>query len=774
MSLYWFAGYLDQTYTINPVRLRGYDAAGNLLYAVRDNAIRDHDLSALAGSTTALLNQQADFADPYRFVAGWDEWGDSKTLTTSGWFGFELPQRQAAIRSIAVDSDGWIYCAMEHTSAYQLKSGATESQMRSMREMAVSEGVGNGVYHSWGALRIYPPYDRYYDDLVAYYTEPASRYDRLYVDFVRVYRQNGDRIPFPELHGRPVYAVATDDTYFYLAGEAVGAGKEYLRKYDKTGTQQWAAEQPAWMGDEPARYVPASTIFGVYVAEYWVFEYRLIHNIIVDGSGNLYLSGHNSSSTTTLSGTTSHQAWLRKYNSSGVLQWERRFTLFGITNVVTDGTLIYVAFYRTMSSGAPALPNTYRIDTTDYFFDVGEGPVEIVAWDADGDIVRTTTRATTLYNGAYQLDAPQTGARRLEYHDGLLYLSVVSTGDPSAARVLVYDTTDLSETTDAMTPAQYAGLSDASGVTTILFDATGARIFPVVSRASPASYTDSASQLISYPTVARHYHRYDDAGTQLWTDRTVLGWEYPADLPSHTYTEAWTPNGWPIATAMAIVATPALPAVMLPISLGITTWEGDRYTECPGLPFRLALAVPGWLREYVGTVRLPDVYRLILAGDPPLEFAVSSLTLRRTAFSRKLTAVVHPPGVEALALVEARLGDTLTLYRGVRFGDGVEQLEVMMEVPLATVRSDRGARAFSITVEGRAEEAENVPHTRTLTGVSYRASSTQGQRRVRCTIDTYLKPGYTAIFGANSMIVGEITISISPSSGMMEVSEVSA
>lgn len=772
MSLYWFAGYLDQTYTINPVRLRGYDAAGNLLYTVRDNAIREHDLSALAGSTTELLNQQADFADPYRFVAGWDEWGDVKTLASaSGWVGFESPQRQTTIAALAVDNEGWLYCAMSSASAYSLLSGVTGAQMRAMRETAIADGVS--AYHLWNTpVPDSSPTTYYYSSLVSYFSTEA-RYDRLYVDFFRVYRQNGDRIPFPELHGRPVYAVAADNTYFYLAGEGVGVGKEYLRKYDKSGTQQWAAAQPAWMGDEPARYAAGYIAFGTYIPEAWTFENRLIHSIVIDGSSNLYLSGHSYRTSLPVFGSAIDQSWLRKYNSSGALQWERRCPSWGITNVITDGTLLYVAYYKTVN-GNPVLPTAYRIDTTDYFFDLSEGPVEIVAWDADGDIVRTTTRASTLSGGYYRLDSPQTGARRLEYHDGLLYLSVVGTGDPSAARVLVYDTTDLSETTDAMTPAQYGELAGSyDGVINIRFDASGARIFPVVSSASPSSYTDSASQVISYPSVARHYHRYDDAGLQLWTDRTAQGWAYPADLPSHTYADAQLPFAWGTATDMAIVANPATPAVMLPIYLGVTTWEGDQYTECPGLPFRLALAVPGWLREYVGAVRLPDVYRLILAGAPPLEFAVSSLTLRRTAFSRQLTAVVHPPGVEALALVEARLGDTLTLYRGVRFGDGVEQLEVMMEVPLATVRSDRGARAFSITVDGRAEEAENVPHTRTLTGVSYRASSTQGQRRVRCTIDTYLKPGYTAIFGANSMIVGEITISISPSSGVMEVAEVS-
>lgn len=749
MSLYWFAGYLDQTYTINPIRLRGYDATGNLLYSVRDNAIREHDLSALAGTGTELSNQRSDFADPYRFISGYDEWGTAKTLCAyNGWFEFEVPQRLSPIRAIAVDSDGWVYCAMERVTAYQLKSGVTEAQMRSMRATAVADGVAGGAYHGWYSISPNPPYGYYYQGLVSRFVGDNDRYDRLYIDFFRVYRQNGDRVNFPELHGRPVYAVATDDTYFYLAGEGVGEDQEYLRKYDKTGSLQWSADQPAWMGAEPARYVPATIVFGVYVPEYWQFEYRRVHNILIDGSGNVYLSGHAEYGTSG-GGLLINRGWLRKYNSSGVLQWERRCPNFGITNVVTDGTLFYVAFYRWVSTGFFDLPQTYRIDTTDYYFDpVNELPVEIVAWDADGDIVRTAARPTTLYGGYYYLNSPQTGAQRLEYHDGVLYLSTALSSDPDADVVIAYDTTDLSETTDTLSPAQYLSATGYGvGFTRFCFDANGNRVFPKIS---------------SY----EHFYRYDDAGTQQWTDRKAAEDSLPL---------GWGDNGGGQAADLAIVATPSLPMLALGIGLGTPDWQGDRYTAIDGLGLSLALGTPSWMREYAGAGRLPEVYGLTLAGTPTLTFAVTSLTLRRTAVSRSLSAVIVPPSVETLTALEARLGDTLTLSRGVRFADGSTQLETMMEVPLATVRSDRGTRSFSISLEGAAEETENIPHTRTLAGVSYRNATSGGaRRRVRCAMDTYLRPGYTALFGAESMTVGDITISISPVSGVMEVAEASA
>lgn len=269
MSIYWFSGYLDGIWTINPICLRGYDSAGNLLYSIRLNNIRSHDLSSIAGYTTELLEQQADFADPYRFIAGYDEWGTAKTIASKDGFRyFEIPQRQELIRAIAVDADGWIYCAMNPVAGSMLKSGVTESQVRQTRENVVSSGITK--YHGWNtAIPGSSPTSYYYQNLISYFSGDTDRYDRLYIDFLKVYRQNGDRVQFPDLHGGPVYAVATDNTYFYLAGEAVGVNKYYLRKYDKSGTQQWAASIPTWYGAKLDRYIPSSTQFGVFSPEYW-------------------------------------------------------------------------------------------------------------------------------------------------------------------------------------------------------------------------------------------------------------------------------------------------------------------------------------------------------------------------------------------------------------------------------------------------------------------------------------------------------------------------
>jgi hypothetical protein len=60
-------------------------------------------------------------------------------------------------------------------------------------------------------------------------------------DFFRVYRSNGGRLPFPQLHGAVIYDVALDS-----AGNIIVGGEEhyqdgaYLRKYDYDGTLLWS------------------------------------------------------------------------------------------------------------------------------------------------------------------------------------------------------------------------------------------------------------------------------------------------------------------------------------------------------------------------------------------------------------------------------------------------------------------------------------------------------------------------------------------------------
>ena len=97
----------------------------------------------------------------------------------------------------------------------------------------------------------------------------------------------------------------------------------------------------------------------------------------------------------------------------------------------------------------------------------------------------------------------------------------------------------------------------------------------------------------------------------------------------------------------------------------------------------------------------------------------------------------------------------------------------MLSAPLDTngYRFDTGSASASATLSARdSAEVEN-PKTRIMRAISYR-NSASGKRRVRCAIDTYLRPGDTAdLGGAETMIVADITYSVSTTQAVMEIAE---
>jgi hypothetical protein len=193
----------------------------------------------------------------------------------------------------------------------------------------------------------------------------------------------------------------------------------------------------------------------------------------------------------------------------------------------------------------------------------------------------------------------------------------------------------------------------------------------------------------------------------------------------------------------------------------------------PAIALPLGLALPGTRREYVGALRLPDIYRGSLSGSPDLDLSLSSFSIRRDTAGVSLSAVVPASSAELVAAIVARADETLTLLRGVRFRDGTEQVEPMLSVPLdGGVRYDIGTKSASVTLSGQtAETATRGPETRALQGISYRSES-NGSRRVRCAIDTYLRPGDTAdLGGGETMTIAEMVYSCDARQGTMEVAE---
>jgi hypothetical protein len=446
-------------------------------------------------------------------------------------------------------------------------------------------------------------------------------------------------------------------------------------------------------------------------------------------------------------------SFLRKYNSSGVLQWERKPSLefptvpgvyrpMALSNIATDGTDFFLATY---SGGGPPstsptaawtynYSNVYLIGDTANYYNAGHDFFDMSVWDSDGDLVTVFKSPTHPDYPGSDYYSEHYGIRRLVYHDGSLYCACpIATGYESAYR---FDATtfalqdllldELVYQNNSSVPVPNSGFS----IPFFTLDANGYHYF-----------TGASGDIVK---------AYDDAGDPLWT----------TPITNAGY---WRFRG------LSLQLASSLPALALPIALARPSWLGDRYTPIPALALPLSLGAITTIRDYIGPP-VAIVYRLFLDGSPPLELALKSFSLRRTGLGSQLSLVIAAPTLDELTIIEARLNDDLILYRGWRLPDGTEQLDTLAQMPLIGIRADQGARSLSVSLEGKIIGAEDQPKTRTVSGLSYRANN-DGRARVRGDIDTYLRVGDTAdLGGGETLLVAEITISVNPTSGVMEIS----
>jgi hypothetical protein len=238
------------------------------------------------------------------------------------------------------------------------------------------------------------------------------------------------------------------------------------------------------------------------------------------------------------------------------------------------------------------------------------------------------------------------------------------------------------------------------------------------------------------------------------------------DIEGSGFYDSWTP-----VAHVALVPDGPIPALRLSLALYPPMTIGDTYTSVAGIALALSFATPTLRREYAGALRLPDVYTLTIEGETDLALPLASIQCRRNTTSTTITAVVPSATAAIISEILARDGEDLVIRRGVRFFDGSSMVDEMFRSPLSGIRFDVGARSGSVTLSGSLSAGASISRPRTLRGISYRAMS-GGLRRVRCAVDTYLSPGDVALLGGSeTMVVAEMTYSITPSSAMMEVSE---
>ena len=590
------------------------------------------------------------------------------------------------------------------------------------------------------------------------------------LDFLRVFNPAGDRIPFPQLHGAQIHAIAFgEDSTIYVGGEEHHADRIHLRKYSADGaTLLWSVSSGRASG----------SVFSESVRE-----------IAVGPDGGVYVLGWlNDGAAYPLGG------FLAKYTSSGAEAF--KFMWLGGPAVESAGPYTDDAGWL---GNFGHRPKGIAIDEAgDYFY------THMALYQEDEFGARTALSSIqqrdcgggsiTGYD-SYGTDLPesyywQNNIPDLYYSDGTLYAGQrYLTNTNVSYSIATYSAIDMTPIASLFI-AQPPGARNTSGAW------SDALIYHSNDRRVSAGF-------------AYHFPAHDASGTDLWESlsmesargvRILTGEAVDDSYPGYlaeTYTNAYGQTAGPdvtssLADASAIEAyapygsfyepgtlkpsvywypDPIAPSIKLGLGLGLYTWVGDQNAHPDGVPLPLSLAAPWVRREYAGPPPMPWAYSASLSGSPALAVPISSMQIRREARAHSVTLVVPSTGAAMLEGIAARASGTLTIGQGVRFPSGESQIDDMLSASITGIRYDTGERSSSVSISASGEYPEAPVSVRELRGISYR-SNAGGRRTVRCGVDPLLYPGDTALLpGGEELTVVSVSFSISPSSATMEVSE---
>jgi len=490
--------------------------------------------------------------------------------------------------------------------------------------------------------------------------------------------------------------------------------------------------------------------------------------IAVDSSGNVYTVGdavnssgsvypHSSLNGGGASGDRTGYYSLRKYNSSGILQWSSdhgfcfsfKETLLLRIPIIVDSGYLYIGGLTTIGSlvdwGALTKVNVttgevvWRKATSNF-----EAETYAIAIDGSGNICIC---------GSYSGDTV-----RIYDVDGNLLYSAGLTGTDSifaaGAGIAIRSDNDILVLTSRYKydTSNYSYLHRFSA--SLVYETSYSAVYATISPRGLVIDEDDGVYIISsndlYNTV----------------------WKYPADISALDWSVATIGHSVSTVGAYCIaIASVETPPLQIKLDLGIPSWQGDYYTAAPGLAIILSLGIPYPIREYTGRP-LPDIFRLYLTGGTgTIELPLSSFSYRESTTTLNLDAVIPFPSISLITDIEDRQDGNLLLYRGVRFPDSNEQLDLMTSVAFDSIRYDIGTNNASVSVSGSNAYTAGQIKTRVISEISYRATI-DGARRVRGAMDSYLHVGDIADLGNSEiMTVNTLTLSVNTDSATLEISE---
>ena len=357
---------------------------------------------------------------------------------------------------------------------------------------------------------------------------------------------------------------------------------------------------------------------------------------------------------------------------------------------------------------------------------------------------------------------------------------------------LWWDTSDPPRvpTTVATVPGATLGWSGTVGFGPVVRPLPGATLplTPYASTLGPLVLTLPGARLpVSTPVLG--WRDFEFPETRLWWDTSD-----PPRVPTTVATVPGATLGWSGTVGFGPVVRP-LPGATLPLTPYASTL-GPLVLTLPGARLPVSTPVLGW-RDFefpetrlrwtkytpLSAWELPvgkcPVYFLTLTGAAD---SLDDVTMPMASFDARVKSgdpsylqAVVPDAYTYAAAILARINGDLTVRRGYLQDNGDYLTAEIARVHLDTVADDRGPMSASVSLSGTRQDTNTAPKSLNLYGVTYRHAGT-GARRVRCTPDTFLRAGDTAVFPEldESMEVGSIAYTVSPGREQMELTEASA
>jgi hypothetical protein len=165
------------------------------------------------------------------------------------------------------------------------------------------------------------------------------------------------------------------------------------------------------------------------------------------------------------------------------------------------------------------------------------------------------------------------------------------------------------------------------------------------------------------------------------------------------------------------------------------------------------------------------VYRCTLTGTTDLELPISTFQARLRDGTPAYLQVTVPNGSAYIDEVQARTTGEIVVEKGLQFASGYTQYEELSRVDFDSLAYGRGPFNYTMTLSGNKTTTNTAPKTVTLTDVSGVSLQANGNRRVRCGVDFFARPGDTVEWESTSMTAGLITITVGRGTAYTDITE---